>query len=99
MRYTKLPIARWLPRYERKWFASDVVAGLTVWALVVPEAMAYASIAGVPVQYGLYSVPFAVIGYAIFGTSRRLFNGPSSEVAALAAATVTPFGGARLPRA
>ena len=91
---TKLPIARWLPRYERKWLAPDVVAGLTVWALVVPEAMAYASIAGVPVQYGLYSVPLAVIGYAIFGTSRRLFNGPSSEVAALAAATVAPLAAA-----
>ena len=94
MPHAKLPITRWLPRYERKWFAPDLVAGLTVWALVVPEAMAYAAIAGVPVQYGLYSVPLAVIGYAIFGTSRRLFNGPSSEVAALAAATVAPVAAA-----
>jgi high affinity sulfate transporter 1 len=85
------PITRWLPRYQRRWFGPDALAGLTVWALVVPEAMAYASIAGVPVQFGLYSVPLAVLGYAIFGTSRRLFIGPSSTVAALVAATVAPL--------
>jgi high affinity sulfate transporter 1 len=53
--------------------------------------MAYASVAGVPVQYGLYSVPLAVLGYALFGGSRSLFVGPSSTVAVLAAATVAPL--------
>jgi hypothetical protein len=65
------PIARWLPTYQAKWIAPDVLAGVTVWALVVPEAMAYAAIAGVPVQYGLYTVPLAVVGYLVFGTSKR----------------------------
>jgi high affinity sulfate transporter 1 len=85
-----LPVSAWLPGYRAAWFGPDLLAGLTVWALVVPEAMAYAAIAGVPVQYGLYTVPLAVVGYAIFGTSRRLFVGPSSTVAVLSAATVAP---------
>jgi MFS superfamily sulfate permease-like transporter len=45
-----LPVLAWLPQYHREWLPRDVVAGLTTWALVVPEAMAYAGIAGVPVQ-------------------------------------------------
>jgi high affinity sulfate transporter 1 len=85
------PIARWLPTYQARWIAPDVLAGVTVWALVVPEAMAYAAIAGVPVQYGLYTIPLAVVGYLVFGTSKRLFVGPSSTVAVLSAATVAPL--------
>jgi SulP family sulfate permease len=64
------------------------VAGLTVWALVVPEAMAYAALAGVPIQYGLYSVPLALLGYVVFGGSRRLFVGPSASVATMSATAV-----------
>jgi MFS superfamily sulfate permease-like transporter len=45
-----VPIIEWLPRYERGWLAGDAVAGLSVWALVVPQSLAYASLAGVPVQ-------------------------------------------------
>ncbi len=84
-------LARWRRDYQRKWLLPDGIAGLTVWALLVPEAMAYAAVAGVPVQYGLYSVPLAVLGYALFGSSRQLFVGPSSTVAVLAAATVAPI--------
>jgi len=86
-----MPVVGWLPTYRRAWFAADVLAGLTVWALIVPESMAYAGVAGVPVQYGLYAVPLAVLGYAIFGSSRQLFVGPSSTVAALSASTVAPI--------
>jgi SulP family sulfate permease len=82
------PVAHWLPSYRRSWLAADTVAGLTVWALVVPEAMAYAALAGVPIQYGLYSVPLALIGYVVFGGSRRLFVGPSASVATLSATAV-----------
>ena len=60
---------RWLPEwlhgYERVWLPVDVTAGLTIWALMVPQAMAYAGIAGVPVQNGLYVMPLAVVGYAL----------------------------------
>lgn len=84
----------WLTGYQRRWVVPDAVAGLTLWALVVPEAIAFASIAGVPAQFGLYSVPLAVLGYAWFGSSQRLFVGPSSTVAALTATVVAPLAAA-----
>lgn len=69
----------------------DIIAAITVWALLVPEAMAYAGIAGVPPEAGLYAAPLALLGYAIFGTSRQLNVGPSSTVAALSAVIVYTF--------
>ncbi len=89
-----LPIVDWLPKYD--WAQSlryDVIAALTVWALLVPEAMAYAGIAGVPPEVGLVTAPLALIGYAIFGSSRHLFVGPSSTVAILSASVVAPLAG------
>lgn len=83
-----VPIVSWMPRYRKSWFRPDLLAGLTVWALLVPEAMAYAEIAGMPPETGLYAAIGAILGYAIFGTSRQLFVGPSSTVAILSAATV-----------
>ena len=53
--------------YERAWLPVDVMAGLTIWALMVPQALAYAGIAGVPVQNGLYVMPLAAVGYALLG--------------------------------
>jgi sulfate permease, SulP family len=90
-----VPALSWLRRYRSSWLGRDLVAGLVVWALVVPEAMAYAGIAGVPVQFGLYSVPLAVLAYMLLGTSRHLFDGPSSTVAIMAAATVAPLAAAQ----
>jgi sulfate permease, SulP family len=84
----------WLRGYQRPWLTRDLIAGLTLWALVVPEAMAYASIAGVPPQFGLYSVPLAVLAYAWLGSSQRLFVGPSSTIAALTATVVAPLAAA-----
>ena len=66
------PILGWLPHYDRKWIAGDAVAGLSVWSLLVPQSLAYATLAGVPVQYGLYTAFVALIAYPIFGTSRHL---------------------------
>jgi SulP family sulfate permease len=70
------------------WLLRDGVAGVTVWALMVPEAMAYVGIAGVPVQYGLHAIPLALLGYAIFGSSRELVVGPSASTVALSASAV-----------
>jgi sulfate permease, SulP family len=89
-----LPILGWLPRYDRKWIASDAIAGLSVWALLVPQSLAYAALVGVPVQYGLYAAFAALIAYPIFGTSRHLVEGPSATVGAVSAAVVTPLVGA-----
>lgn len=83
-----LPVLTWLPHYDRRSLRPDTIAGLTVWALLVPEALAYAAIAGVPVQYGLYAAPLALVGYVLFGSSRDLFIGPSATVAAMSAVVV-----------
>jgi len=88
------PIVKWLPKYQASWIRFDLIAALTVWALVVPEAMAYAGIAGMPPEYGLYAAPLALIGYAIFGTSRHLNVGPSSTVAALSFSVIVGLAAA-----
>jgi SulP family sulfate permease len=83
-----LPILGWLPQYKLSWLRSDIVAGLAVWAVLVPTAMAYAGIAGVPPLIGLYTVPIPLIAYAIFGTSRTLVIGPDSATALISGVTV-----------
>jgi len=83
-----VPITVWLPKYKRAQLGPDLLAGLAVWSLTVPQAMAYSSIAGVPAVYGLFSVPLAVVAYAIFGSSRTLSIGPGTGVAMISAATV-----------
>jgi len=74
--------------YQRSWLRGDVLAGLTVWAVLIPESLAYASIAGVSPVVGLYAVPGALILYAAFGSSRQLVTGPGAATAALSAAAV-----------
>ena len=77
-----------LRNYHRDWARGDVVAGLTVWAVLVPSALAYATIAGVPPVVGLYTAPAALVLYAALGSSRQLITGPSAAAAALSAAIV-----------
>ncbi len=84
----RLPVYGWVPGYDRRWLRGDVIAGLTVWAVLVPEALAYASIAGVSPVIGLYAAPGALIFYAAFGSSRHLVTGPMAATAALSAAAV-----------
>jgi high affinity sulfate transporter 1 len=74
--------------YQRDWLTGDLIAGLTVWAVLVPEALAYASIAGVSPVVGLYAAPGALLLYAMFGSSRHLVVGPMAATAALSAAAV-----------
>jgi len=83
-----MPIMEWLPAYQRSWLRRDLIAGATVWAVLVPLALAYAGIIGVYPVVGLYTVPLALLGYAIFGGSRLLVIGPDAAVAVLSAATV-----------
>ena len=86
-----LPILQWLPGYRREWLRRDVVAALTVWALYVPTGMAYATLAGVPAEAGLYVAPLVLLAYAVFGTSRHLIMGPSASVAIMTALAVAPL--------
>ena len=87
-----LPILEWAPRYRRRWLPLDLVAGLTLWGLLAPEAMAYAGIAGLPPQAGLYTLLVSLLVYAVFGTSRHLSVGATSATAALIASTVVALG-------
>lgn len=86
-----LPVLAWLRQYQGSWLAADLIAGLSVWALLVPQGIAYSSVAGVPPQYGLYTALGALVGYALFGTSRQLITGPSATVAAVSFSIITLF--------
>jgi len=83
-----LPATSWLPRYRRAWLRPDLIAGLTLWAVLVPEAMAYAGIAGVDPVIGLYTVPLPLLAYALFGSSRSMVVGTDSATALVSAATI-----------
>ena len=83
-----VPIVDWLPNYERSWFKGDLIAGISVWALVVPTSLGYASISGVPVQYGLYAAAAGLTGFALFTTSRQVTAGPGSSTSAVLGAGV-----------
>src|ERR1700758_2954438 len=83
-----LPVLRWLPGYRREWLLTDVLAGLAVWAVMVPEGMAYAGIVGVPPIMGLYTIVPPLIAYAVFGTSRLLVVGPDTATGLISALTV-----------
>ena len=87
-----VPILQWAPHYNRQWLRPDLIAGLTVAALVVPKSLGYAGIAGVPIQYGLYAAAAGAILYALFGTSRQSAVGPSSALAAVAASAIVTAG-------
>jgi SulP family sulfate permease len=80
-----LPFADWLFNYQKEWLRPDLIAGLTTAAVVIPKAMAYATIAGLPVQVGLYTalVPLAI--YALMGTSRPLSVSTTTTIAVLTA--------------
>ncbi len=86
-----LPILDWAPRYERTDLRSDLAAGLTVGAMLVPQAMAYALLAGLPPEVGLYAATIPVVIYALFGTSRQLAVGPVAIVSLLTASALAPL--------
>ncbi len=83
-----LPILGWLPKYNRAWLAGDLIAALSVWALMVPQSLGYADISGVPVQYGLYAAALALLIFPLFTTSRHVVTGPSSTISAVTGSAV-----------
>lgn len=87
-----LPITGWAGSYQRRWLRYDTIAALTVIGLLLPECMAYAQIAGVPPQAGLYATLAALVIYAVFGTSRQLACSPTSTAAIMTAAVVAAHG-------
>jgi SulP family sulfate permease len=83
-----VPILAWLPGYQKGWLRGDIIGALTAWAMVIPESVAYAEIAGVPPQNAFYAAPIALIAYAILGSSRSLVVGATSAASILSASTV-----------
>jgi len=90
-------VERWVPgaraarTYQRNWLRPDVVAGIVLAAILVPQGMAYAELAGVPAVYGLYATIGCLVGYAVFGPSRVLVLGPDSSVSPLIFAALVPL--------
>jgi SulP family sulfate permease len=95
-----LPILGWLPGYQSGWLRLDLVAGLTAAAVVIPQAMAYATIVGLPVQVGLYVALTPMLVYTLLGTSRRLSVSSTSAISIITGtALLTAVGPARSPSA
>jgi len=88
---TFFPPARWLAGYQAGWLAPDLLAGLTLAAYALPVSLAYAALAGVPPQMGLYCYLVGGIGYALFGSSRHLAIGPTSAISLVFGATLVPL--------
>src|SRR5215475_12206436 len=86
-------LARALLPYRREWLVKDVVAGVVLSTLLVPQGMAYAQLAGLPPITGLYTTILCLIGYAAFGPSRILVLGPDSSLGPMIAATILPILG------
>jgi sulfate permease, SulP family len=86
--YGYLPITEWLFSYKKEWLRPDLIAGLTAAAVVIPKAMAYATIAGLPVQVGLYTAFVPMIIYAVLGTSRPLSVSTTTTIAILTASNL-----------
>ncbi|MCE5214647.1 MAG: SulP family inorganic anion transporter [Methanobacterium sp.] len=83
-----LPIIRWGRSYDRNWLRPDIIAGITLGAFTIPEAVAYASLVGLPPEMGLYAAMIGLGVYLFFGTSRQLSMGPTADVSILVGATL-----------
>src|SRR5690242_9370294 len=88
---TAVPGLRQFASYRASWLRQDIVAGLVLTALLVPQGMAYAELAGLPVITGLYTSILCLIAYAVFGPSRVLVLGPDSSLGPMIAATILPL--------
>jgi high affinity sulfate transporter 1 len=83
-----MPITKWARSYNKEWLRPDVIAGITVGAFTIPEAIAFVSLANLPPEVGLYSAMVACLVYLIFGTSRQLSIGPTSTLSILVGSTL-----------
>src|SRR5437773_6470586 len=87
------PAARWLADYRAAWLPSDIVAGITLAAYAIPVSLAYAGLAGLPPQVGMYGYLLGGLGYALFGSSRHLAIGPTSAISLMVGGTVAQMAG------
>ena len=87
-RFRRFPPARWLAEYRADWLRSDMVAGVTLAAYAIPVSLAYAGLAGLPPQAGVYGYLLGGLGYALLGSSRQLAIGPTSAISLMIAGAV-----------
>src|SRR6476619_7138298 len=87
------PPAQWLRTYRAQWLSHDAIAGVTLAAYGIPVSLAYASLAGLPAQYGIYCYLVGGLFYALFGSSRQLAIGPTSAISMLVGVTVAGMAG------
>src|SRR5262249_57461721 len=87
----QVPPVRWLASYQINWLPHDVVAGVTLAAYAIPVSLAYAALAGLPPQVGIYGYLLGGLGYALLGSSRQLPIGPTSAISFMPPATVPPL--------
>jgi MFS superfamily sulfate permease-like transporter len=85
------PPAQWLGEYSASWLRPDIIAGVTLAAYAIPVSLAYATLAGLPPQIGIYGYMLGGIGYALLGSSRQLAVGPTSAISLMIAAAVGPL--------
>lgn len=97
--HLRAPIFQTVRTYQKRWLRPDAIAGITVAAVAVPQAMAYAQLAGVPLITGLYTALIAMLVFAIFTSSRRVIVGPDAAMAALTGAVVIPLAAGNSQRA
>jgi len=90
---THFPPAQWLAGYQAKWLTPDALAGFTLAAYAIPVSLAYAALAGLPPQTGLYCYLVGGLGYALFGSSRHLAVGPTSAISLIFGVTLTQLAG------
>jgi len=88
-----VPIVQWLPQYQKKFFQWDLIAGITLASFVLPESMAYATLAGVPTYFGIYCCLVGGFFFAIFTTSRHVAVGPTSSISLMVGSAVAVLSG------
>jgi high affinity sulfate transporter 1 len=88
-----VPPLAWLAQYQLAWLSSDLIAGITLAAYAIPVALAYATLAGLPPQVGIYGYLLGGLGYALLGSSRQLAIGPTSAISLMIAGTVGEMAG------
>ncbi len=88
-----IPIIQWLPQYNSNWIKWDMIAGVTLASFVLPESMAYATLAGLPAHYGIYCVLVAGFFFAIFTSSKHVAVGPTSSISLMVGSTVAILSG------
>ena len=87
----RIPALGWIPRYRQAWLRSDVIAGVTTASVIIPKAMAYATVAGLAVQVGLYTALLPMVAYAALGSSLRLSVSTTTTIGILTAAQIAEF--------